>query len=169
MHGDLPDGLYYSTLFIPRPDAADQRRSFYFISSFSAPSFICFFVVLVSTTVLVVRLKQNLEWRNEAAKQSNKNSGSPKEIKASRSLVVICTVFIICFAPSVALFVISLAFPEFTQHDPYLGTLMRALYAISSLVQVLSSSVNIVVYYRMSTKYRNMLNELFSCKKDITS
>ncbi|KAK3775631.1 hypothetical protein RRG08_051489 [Elysia crispata] len=78
----------------PPYDVAIQTKSHYFISSFSAPSFVCFFVVLVSTTVLVVRLKQNVEWRNEAAKQSNQNSESSKERKAARNPVTLGRVMI---------------------------------------------------------------------------
>ena len=138
-----------------------QRRALYFNCSFSFPSFICFFLVLVSTTVLVIRLKKNLEWRNEAAKQSNQISGGSKERKAARSVVAICTIFIICFTPNIVLFVLSLGYPTFTVYDPYLGNLKNILYALSSLLQVISSSVNIIVYYRMGTKYREVFTALF--------
>ena len=154
--------------FDPGPpyDVIARAKSIYFMSSFSVLSFVCFFFVLVSTTLLVVRLKQNLEWRNEAAKQSNKNARSLKETKAARCVAAICTVFIMCFTPNVALVLTSLVYPKFYQHDPYLGALMRALYAISSLLQVLSSAVNIVVYYRMGTKYREVFSSLFCRKKE---
>ena len=117
--------------------------------------------VLASTTLLVVRLMQNLEWRYEAAKQSNRSSGNPKEMKAALCVVVICTIFIIGFAPNVALFLASLVYPKFSPYDLYLGSLAKCLYALSSLLQVLSSAVNIAVYYRMGTKYREVFNALF--------
>ena len=145
----------------PPYDVLGETKSIYFMSSFSLLSFVCFFFVVVSTTLLVVRLKQNLEWRNEAAKQSSKSSGNPKEIKAARSVVAICTIFIMCFTPNVALVLTSLVYPKFNQHDPYLGTLMIALHAICTMLQVLSSAVNIVVYYRMSTKYREVFNSMY--------
>ena len=137
----------------PPYDVPNARRLRYITSSFSAPSFICFFVVLISTTLLVVRLKQNLEWRNKAAKQSNKNSGSLKETKAARCVAAICTIFIMCFTPNVALIFAGIVYSELTPHNLYFGTLIVALYAISSMFQVLSSVVNIFVYYTMSTKY----------------
>ncbi|KAK3799583.1 hypothetical protein RRG08_053211 [Elysia crispata] len=75
--------LLYSYPGPPYDVPNSARRSRYITSSFTALSCICFFVVLISTVLLVVRLKQNLEWRKEAAKQSNKNSGSLKERKAA--------------------------------------------------------------------------------------
>ena len=142
------------------------RRALYFNCSFSFPSLICFFVVLVSTTVLVVRLKQNVEWRNEAAKQSNPNTDGSKELKAARSVVAICTIFIVCSAPNVFLFLTSLLYNNFTTYDPVLGSLKRVLYALSNMLQVLSSAVNIVIFYKMGTKYREVFNSLF-CQKRV--
>ncbi|KAK3795812.1 hypothetical protein RRG08_052245 [Elysia crispata] len=72
----------------PPYDVTKDERSLLLNSSFSALSFICFFVVLISTALLVVKLKQNLEWRNKAVQLSNKNSGISKERKAAR--IIIC-------------------------------------------------------------------------------
>ncbi|RUS80461.1 hypothetical protein EGW08_011777 [Elysia chlorotica] len=152
----------------PPYQVVNPRASLYFICSFSAPCLVCFFIVLISTVLLVVRLKQNLEWRNElneAPKQTIQISKGSKEMKAARSVVAICVIFIVCFAPNVALFALSLVDPRFTPYDPYYGNLMRPVYALSSLLQVFSSAVNIVVYYKMSTKYREVFRAIF-CRKD---
>ena len=161
--------LIFLAYLYPGPpyDVASSRRKLFVIISYSVPSFICFCVVLVSTAVLVIKLKQNLEWRNKAAKQSNINSENSKEMKAVRCVAAICTIFIICFTPNVALFVTGFVYPKFNQHDPILGTLMIVLHAIGTMLQVLSSAVNIFVYYRMSTKYREILKAMFYRKRDI--
>ncbi|KAK3771347.1 hypothetical protein RRG08_054793 [Elysia crispata] len=162
----------YQSVFIVLPyvytgppyNVRDRRRPLYFSCSYSFPSLICFFIVLVSTSLLVVRLKKNVEWRNEAAKQSNPNPNDSKELKAARSVVAICTIFIVCFTPNVFLFLMSLLYINFTTYDPVLGNLFTILYALSNMLQVLSSAVNIVIYYRMGTKYREVFNALF-CQK----
>ena len=151
----------------PPYDVSNARRLHYMTSSFSAPTFICFFVVLISTTFLVVRLKQNLKWRNKVTKQSNKISGSLKETKAAQCVAAICTIFIICFTPNVALIFIGTVYPELTPHNLHFGTLIVALYAISTMFQVLSSFVNIFVYYTMSTKYRDNFKAMFYGKRDL--
>ncbi|GFS08123.1 chemosensory receptor A [Elysia marginata] len=152
----------------PPYDAVDPKRALYFNCSFSAPTFICFFIVVVSTILLVVKLRQNLEWRNESTNQSSKNLGSSKEQKATRSVLAICTIFIACFALNLALFFASLVYPRFTHMDPYLGSLFRVLYSFSTLLQLLSATVNIFVYYKMSTKYREIFTALFCRHRETT-
>ena len=151
----------------PPYDKPSTTRFLYYVCSFSAPSFICFFIVLVSTILLVVRLKQNLEWRDEATSQST-GSGTAKELKAARSVIAICTIFIICFVPNVTTLVMSAVYPRFDLLDPYLGNLSRIIFIFSFLFQVMNSAVNIFVYYSMSTKYREVFIELF-CKKTLKS
>ena len=151
----------------PPYDIQNDERSLLLNSSFAVLSFICFFIVLISTLLLVVKLKQNLEWRNKTAKQSNRNSGSLKETKAARCVVAICTIFIMCFTPNVALIFSGFVFAGVEPHDPYLGPLMIVLYITSNMLQVLSSAVNIFVYYTMSTKYREVFKAIFYCKMDI--
>ncbi|RUS77787.1 hypothetical protein EGW08_014451, partial [Elysia chlorotica] len=159
----------FVTLFFTFPgapyDAYDPRRAAYFIYSFSAPTFIAFFIVLVSTIILVVKLKQSLAWRKDAAKQPAAAGGSrrSKELKAARCVVAICSIFIICFVPNFVLFIVTLVYPTFALKDPYLGTLLTVMYSFSILFQVMSSAVNIFVYYRMSAKYREGFNAL-SCR-----
>ncbi|KAK3787955.1 hypothetical protein RRG08_008972 [Elysia crispata] len=156
--------VFTSFLFLypgPPYTVVSLRRSLYLNCSFSFPCLILFFVVLVSTTILVDRLKENLEWREKTAKRSNKTSGGSKGMKAARSVAAICTIFIICFKPNTLLHVLSLVFNNFGIYDPYLGSLKRNLYRFGGLLQVLSSAVNIVVYYRISTKYREDFNALF--------
>ena len=145
----------------PPYDAFHPKRMLYFICSFSAPSCICFFIVVFTTSLLVVRLRQNLEWRSEAAKQPAGDSGTSKERKAARSVTVICTIFIFCFVPNVITLVASLVYPKFDLRDPYLGNLSRLSYIFSLLFQVLNSTVNIFVYYFMSTRYREVFVGLF--------
>ena len=145
----------------PPYDKPSPRRFLYYICSFSAPSGICFGIVVVSTTVLVIRLKRNLEWRNEATKTYPGGTGNTKERKAARSVIAICTIFIVCFVPNVTNLVVSNVFPQFDPRDAYWGNLSRIVFILSFVFQVVNSSVNIVVYYSMGTKYREVFKDLF--------
>ena len=145
----------------PPYDAFHPKRMIYLICSFSVPSLFCFFIVVIATSILVIRLRQNLAWRSEAAKQPAGDSGTPKEQKAARSVTVVCTIFIICFIPNVFTLVAGLVFPDSDLRDPYYGNLSRLLFIFSMLFQGVNSSVNIIVYYRMSTRYREVFVDLF--------
>ncbi|KAK3795807.1 hypothetical protein RRG08_052240 [Elysia crispata] len=87
----LTMAVYQSVLIIllysypgPPYDVASPQKALYFNISFTALTFVCFFIVLITTVLLVVRLMQNLEWRNKAAEHFNKNTWSLKETKAAR-------------------------------------------------------------------------------------
>ena len=131
----------------PPYDLFHPKRMLYFICSFSAPSCFCFVIVVVTTSILVVRLRQNVEWRKEAAKQSTGDSAISKEQRAARSVVVICMIFIICFIPNVIALLASLVYPKYDIRDSYLGNLSRLVFIFCALIQGANSSVNILVYY----------------------
>ena len=164
--------VVYQTVFVclfftnpgPPYENPTSRRTIYFNSSFSVPSNICFVIVLISTIVLAVKLKQNMEWRSEAAQQSHEGPRAVKERRAARSVVIICTIFICSFTLNVVLFLTPLFYPKFNYQDPYLGNLIRVMFNFSGLFQVMSSCMNILVYYRMSSRYRQVFNTIF-CKK----
>ncbi|GFS07255.1 chemosensory receptor A [Elysia marginata] len=129
---------------------------------FSYPSMICFLLVSASTVFLVVRLKANLSWRSRLPNQLI--CSSAKEIKASRSVILICWMFIISFIPNIFLVTAALVYPEFTLQGPYYKWLVHILAAFAMLFQMISSSVNVFVYYSMSTRFREVFIETF-CRK----
>ena len=114
-------------------EAFHPKSMLYSTCSFTAPSCICFFIDVVTTSILVVRLRQIVEWRNEVTKQPATDSAISKEQKAARSVVVICTIFIICFVPNVITLVAGLVYLRFNLVDPYLGNLSRLSHIFSLL------------------------------------
>ena len=148
----------------PPYDAFHPKRMLYIICSFSGPSFFCFVIVVVTTSLLVVRLRQNLAWRNEATKQSAEDSGTSKEQRAARSVIAISTIFVACFTPHVITLVTGLVYPNYDLRDPYFGNLTRLVFVFCLLFQLVNSTVNILVYYNMSTRYREVFDGLFRRK-----
>ena len=145
----------------PPYDAFHPKRMLYFICSFSGSSCFCFVIVVVTTSILVVQLRQNLAWRNEATKQSATDSATSKEQRVARSVIVISSIFIVCFIPNVITLVTGLVYPKYDIRDPYLGNLSRLVFVFCMLFQIANSTVNILVYYRMSTRYREVFDGLF--------
>ena len=145
----------------PPYDAFNIKRLLYLICSFSGPSCICFAIVVVTTSVLVAQLRQNLAWRNEATKQSARGSRTSKEQRVARSVIFISSIFIVCFIPNVVTWVTGLVYPKYDIRNPYWGNLTRIMFIFCMLFQSANSTVNIFVYYRMSTKYREVFDGLF--------
>ena len=146
------------------------NRKPYLMYSFSIPSCACFLVILISTIFLVTRLRS---YRNQAAwlnasqntsssTNSAANKKAQKEQKAARFVVLICIIYLVCFAPNTIMFLVNvLLLPNLTISDPYLGWLTHILFLFSSLFQTVSSAINIFVYYSMGTKYRKVFRSIF--------
>ncbi|GFR82997.1 chemosensory receptor A [Elysia marginata] len=141
------------------------------LASFTLPSIICFSIVLLCTIFLVIKLNQSAKWRqstsNSAPSSAKKDGGmSSKETRVVRTVALICAIYIVCFAPNVFTITAMAVVPDFHQTDPYLGNLAAVCFTAAYPFQSISSAVNIFVYYKMSTKYRETLNQLFCLNKE---
>ena len=142
----------------PPYDVIPTERHIYILCYFHLPSFISFGLVLVSSSFLIIRLKQSVKWRSSTGSTSG---DSIKEEKVVRSVIFVCTLFIICFLPNILIGIVTLLYPEFNLESPYLGGLTAISYTISFLGQAINSSVNIFVYYSMSTRFREVFRGVF--------
>ena len=148
----------------PPYDAFHPERMLYCICSFSGPSFSSFVIVVVTTSTLVVRCRQNLAWGNEATKQSARDSGTSKEQKAEQPVIAISTIFIVCFTSHVITLVTGLVYPSYDLRVPYLGNITKLVFVFCLLFQLGNSTVNIFVYYHKRTRYRGVFDGLFRRK-----
>ena len=143
----------------PPYDVATPRRTLYMMCCFTIPSLLCFPIVLISTFFLIVRLKQSLKWRDAAINQSK--SDSSKEKKVARSVIFICSLFIICFLPNILTLTLSAAYEEFNVFSPYLKWLVHIFYIFNFFFQTLNSSLNMLIYYSMSSKFCEVFKDVF--------
>ena len=139
-------------------------------ASFTLPSLICFSIVVLCTIFLVIKLNQSARWRqstsNAAASTAKQDkSMSSKENRVVRTVALICAIYICCFAPNVFTITAMAVLPNFHQTDPYLGNFVAICFTIAYPCQSISSAVNIFVYMKMSTKYRETFNNLFCCAR----
>ena len=131
--------------------------------SFTAPTLICFPIVVISTSILIFRLKNTRTWRDTVVKQPN--SDSSKEKKVARSVIFICSMFIICFLPNIVTLIGNAAVTRFSLTDPYLKWLVHIIFLVTFFFQTLNSSINIFVYYSMSTRFRGVFKDVFFPKE----
>ena len=149
---------FYSAFGAP-PDGQIERQGVYYFWFFAVPSATSFFIVVLTTIFLVVRLRKSLEWRRETSSQGEKSSD--KETKLVRTIIAVSTIFIICFSPNVMNLFVQIIHPPFRYLDPYLGSLTIVMFSISGVFQAVSSSINIFFYYKMSSRYRKTFSETF--------
>lgn len=120
-----------------------------------AMSVIALVSVIICTVVLVVSLYKKTKWRQASvavtAKKQEENS--EKEKKLVTMVTFISTIFIICYTPATVLFLVMAYNPDFSFSGKY-ENLFYVLWSLTLVLETVSSSVNIFVYFRMSTKFR---------------
>ena len=147
----------------PPYDTHLPKLSFYYFVLYVIPSTTCFFIVVLATIFLVVKLRTNQKWRRETISQKEKSN--EKDNKLVKTIIAICTLFIICSFPNVSIFITQTIYPRFRYGDPYLGTLTELTFGFSGICQAISSSINIFFYYRMSSRFKKTFCACFPCIK----
>lgn len=122
--------------------------------------FSAFAVVLISTVTLVIKLERKSKWRMEAAASSNANSTTNRDQNVAKMVVLISTLFIACFIPVVVNFVTMLLIPEFS-FDGKKKNLFLVMFGLGFFLESINSSMNIFIYYRMSSRYRAVFHQIF--------
>ncbi|XP_059164112.1 uncharacterized protein LOC131947045 [Physella acuta] len=127
-----------------------------------------FIAVLICTITLVIELKQKTKWRKQATMTSSVKPGeaksiSSKEIKVIRMIVLLSTAFIISSTPTMAFTIWSIADQSFTAVG-YNRNIFNVSFSFIFLIEALNSSISMLVYYTMSTKFKVTCREMLpSC------
>lgn len=120
-----------------------------------------FLAVIIFTSVLVIKLRKTSKWRIKVVSGTRKHEAiSLREQKTVKMIVLIASVLIFCYIPgaiiSMATFIVG---PEFNILGRYINICM-ATWSIAFVFQTFNSSINIIFYYTMSSKYKQTLLEL---------
>ncbi|CAL1537210.1 unnamed protein product, partial [Lymnaea stagnalis] len=123
----------------------------YFITDLSVPYF-TFLVLIACTSVTSVKLIDKASWR----KAVSGSDVSKKERKVVRMLSVVSVVFIVCLIPQSTILT-AVALVQGLKVDGAYFDVAMLCYSIAYLAETVNTSVNVVVYYKMSTRYRETL------------
>ncbi|KAH9514447.1 hypothetical protein Btru_025280 [Bulinus truncatus] len=122
-------------------------------------SYVSFFIILACTVALVVTLKRQAEWRTSTS--SGLILSFAKERRVNKMIVLITVLFIVCYFPGTVVLLVMVFIPEFNKGMFY-NNLFTVVWAFIHIIEAWNSSFNIFVYYRMSSKFRAVLNSKFS-------
>lgn len=118
-----------------------------------------FLAVVLFTTLLIIKLKRTSEWRREVTSGSDDHVNS-RDKKTMTMIATIACILIVCYTPGTIISMTTFVLPDF-----YLGkrfvNICAAMWSFGFLFQAINSSVNIFLYYRMSSVYRSYFGELF--------
>lgn len=133
----------------------------------STSGILSFVAVIVLTSFLVNRLSQKSQWRKKATRGSdNSEAVSSRDKKTMKMIVMIAGVLIVCYIPGTVVSMASAVEPEFMIDHKYANSFF-SFWSIAFVFDAINSSVNLFLYYTMSTKYRHTFNQLFPmCTKE---
>lgn len=123
--------------------------------------------VILFTALLVIKLRQSSQWRQNVTSSNNKNEAiSRRDQKTLKLVVVIASVLIACYTPGAVIAIAAFTVgPEFSVNGAY-ANISDAMWSIACVFQAINSSINIVFYYSMSSKYRHTFDEvILGCRK----
>lgn len=144
-------------------DRENVEKISYVINSLSVPC-AAFIVIVACTITLSMGLKKAVEWRNKLS-QGNCNRVNNRNQKVSRMIVMISTIFIVCFIP-INISMLAIAFePAFGFGGRYFNIVI-VFSGLSLTLESVNASANIFIYYHMSGKYRKTFLEIFCTRRN---
>lgn len=124
---------------------------------------ISFLAVVIFTIILIQKLGQKNNWRKSASVDAKQTEAmSNRDMRTMKIIVLIATVLIVCYMPSVVLYLATFIEPEFSIGGQY-ASLYTEGWSFACVFECINSSVNIFLYIKMSSKYRETFNALW-CK-----
>ncbi|KAK3756711.1 hypothetical protein RRG08_018435 [Elysia crispata] len=133
--------------------------------SFSLPNLICFIIVLMGTIFFIFSFKQSRQLRKTMSGSGEKSDKmSDKDARLIRLVIFICIIYIVGTAPNTVFFVVQSAYPPLNTTDLYFGNFYQSLNVVANFFQGTASSVNIFVYFRMGSKFKETFKEIFLCR-----
>uniref|UniRef100_A0A2C9M6I5 G-protein coupled receptors family 1 profile domain-containing protein n=1 Tax=Biomphalaria glabrata TaxID=6526 RepID=A0A2C9M6I5_BIOGL len=121
---------------------------------------VAFTAVVTLTSTLVIKLKQNTKWRQSLSNAVESSHISTRDKKSVTMAIVIATVMILLFTPSVFITVTSFIVSDFNI-DGRFSNLFLVVWSFGLMFEVINSSLCLVLYYVMSSKFRKTFHDLF--------
>ncbi|RUS78765.1 hypothetical protein EGW08_013481 [Elysia chlorotica] len=166
-----------SYLILSFTDDRQQIDSVFFAFSVSL-TVISFVAVALCTIVLVYSLDKASQWR-ESVKTSNetkeefkktnrsaakKDHGKTTQLnknkRAAKMVSLISTIFIVCSLPNTVNQLVMSMVPEYAKNGAY-NNINQMFWSLGYMFETVNASINIFMYYFMSTRYRTTIQELF--------
>lgn len=167
--------VYYSTRFsaVPHPrkpnttwlgiiftnDGPLVDKYSYIINSCFLP-FTAFTSICVSTCILVTMLKIKSQWRSKSTAAGSSDSLSARDHRVSKMVVMISTLFIVCYTPDCVIFIGIVSIPNFSVSGSF-RNFNAALISFSYILESVNASFSILIYYSTSSKYRRSFRQCF--------
>ncbi|KAK7501090.1 hypothetical protein BaRGS_00007575 [Batillaria attramentaria] len=118
-------------------------------------------VVATATAVTVGRLRLTVIQRQELTQDQQTVT---KETAVTNMLIAVCVVYVTCLTPSVTQMLCRSFLPGYHPSEKYCN-LFAVLQTFSNLLEVTNSSVNVLVYLTMGSRFRSTARSIFRIRR----
>lgn len=125
-----------------------------------------FFVIIISTTILVAKLQNQTQWRSKSTFATQASNVSSRNQKMTKMIVMISLLFIACFLPVIFLFAAISADRRFSITGKFKNVLI-IFGGVGIVLESINSASNIFIYYYMSSNYRVIFQRLFFFRQEV--
>lgn len=142
---------------VSSPDRESVEKIYFSLNNFVLPT-VAFQIIIICTAMLVISLNRRTKWRNKATTAalgdvSNRNQ------RVAKMVVTISVLFISCFIPISVVFLALVFEPELSVGGKLVNIGVVAG-GFGVLLEAINSSMNILIYYYMSSKYRDTCRDI---------
>ncbi|CAL1537211.1 unnamed protein product [Lymnaea stagnalis] len=137
-----------------RQDADVAFSMSYFITDLAVP-YITFVALISCTLVIIIKVKAKAAWRKSVSSSRLSSGGkvSNKETRLVQMLTAVSLIFIVCLIPQSSILTAVAINQDLSASGEHFDIALLC-YCIAFLMETVNSSVNIIVYYKMSSRYR---------------
>ncbi|CAL1538427.1 unnamed protein product, partial [Lymnaea stagnalis] len=122
---------------------------------------VAFAAVIIFTTILIVNLRRKSEWRKKSTYDKDQSTPmTSREKKTIRMVIVVACVLIVCYTPAATNSIVSSIVQDYTITGRQ-SNIFQAVWSFGFLFHSVNSSINIFLYYSMSSKYKATFDEMF--------
>ncbi|KAK0051138.1 growth hormone secretagogue receptor type 1 [Biomphalaria pfeifferi] len=130
-------------------------------------SVIAFICNVIFTAILVVSLKKKSEWRRSATFVGDQNEAlTSRDKKTVTMVIVVAAILIVCYSPGVTSCFVEIFVPDFYIFAKQ-KNVFHVIWSFCFMFHSINASINVIVYYKMSSKYRATLHKILSVLKNM--
>ncbi|CAL1529853.1 unnamed protein product, partial [Lymnaea stagnalis] len=120
-----------------------------------------FVLVIIFTSILVFFLKQKSKWRRASTAQAGQTGTvSSRERKTVFTVIVVAAVLIVCYTPGISFDFVTSINQDFSLTGKH-ANVFQAAWSFAFLLHSVNSSINVLLYYKTSTRYRQTVRGMF--------
>ncbi|KAK0045775.1 psychosine receptor [Biomphalaria pfeifferi] len=140
-----------------------QMMHSFFILIDIVSSYLIFLFNILCTSFIIRHLKTQAKWRKSVTrsfKKDYKEHSARKEKRVMVMLVTLSVVFVACLLPHCVVLTV------FSVLEIIDGDLVPVTYSLTFLLETINCSVSCIIYYKMSSKYREVATKMLAAFKN---